>query len=347
MKTLDVTSAGGTYPDYVGRGILKDPEALAKYLPFGKRKVLVVTDDGVPSDYTRAVLSVCPEGEIVTLPAGEGTKSLSSFELLLSRMLDAGFTRSSAVCAVGGGVVGDLSGFAAACYMRGIDFYNLPTTMLSMVDSSVGGKTAIDFHGTKNTVGAFYPPRAVLIDCDVLKTLPARQMSAGLAEAVKMALTSGATFFSLFENETLPAWEEIVLRSVAIKAKIVGEDEKEAGLRKLLNFGHTLGHAIEAAEGLSGLLHGECVALGMLPMCSPAVRKRLLPILDRLGLPTAFPKDTDRMFSYLTYDKKRAGDKISAVFVDEVGKGYLRDTTIDALCERVTEYLASTEGETK
>ena len=343
MKTIEVTSGAGCYPVTIGRGLLRNPEVLGKLLPIHGRKVLIVTDDGVPPEYARALLAVAPEGEIFTLPAGEASKNFSRFEELLSRMADEGFTRSSAVCAVGGGVVGDLAGFAAACYMRGIDFYNIPTTMLSMVDSSVGGKTAIDFHGAKNIVGAFYPPRAVIVDCDVLKTLPARQMSAGLAEAVKMALTSDAEFFSRFEEENLPEEEEIVARSVAIKSAIVGADEKESGIRKLLNFGHTLGHAIEASEHLSGLLHGECVALGMLPMCSDEVRKRLCPVLRRLGLPTDFPKDTEPVFSYLRYDKKRKGDEIDVVLVDTVGHGVIREMPIDALCERTLTYLRKTE----
>lgn len=342
MTSFDVRTGSGSYPVKIERGVLS---RIGDLLPLGGRKVLIVTDDGVPAEYARAVLAAAPDGRIVTIPAGERSKSFSSFEGLLSEMLSDGFTRSSAVCAVGGGVVGDLSGFAAACYMRGIDFYNIPTTMLSMVDSSVGGKTAIDFHGAKNMVGAFYPPRAVVIDCDVLGTLPSRERAAGLAEAVKMALTSDAEFFSLFEGDRLPDDEEIVARSVAVKARIVEEDEKEAGVRKLLNFGHTLGHAIEASAGLSALLHGECVALGMLPMCSPAVRKRLLPVLARLGLPTTFPQKTEKIFSYLGYDKKREGDSVVAVLVEKVGHGVLTRMTFDELKARVTDYLKTEEGD--
>lgn len=342
MEERKIRAGSGSYPVTIGRGLLS---RIGDFLPLKNRKVLIVTDDGVPRRYAEAVLSAAPEGRIFTLPAGEASKSFSFFERLLGEMANAGFTRSSAVCAVGGGVVGDLSGFAAACYMRGIDFYNIPTTMLAMVDSSVGGKTAVDFHGAKNIVGAFYPPRAVVIDCDVLGTLPPREKSAGLAEAVKMALTSDAAFFSRFEEETLPDDEEIVAHSIAIKARIVEADEKEGGVRKLLNFGHTLGHAIESAAGLSTLLHGECVALGMLPMSSPSVRRRLVPVLSRLGLPTEFPRETEKIFSYLAYDKKREGDRVFAVLVDEVGEGYLSELRLDALKERVLTYLSKTEAE--
>ena len=162
------------------------------------RKVLVVTDSGVPEEYSSIIVDAAKEPVLVTLPEGEGSKTLDSFGMLCRRMLDEGFTRRDCVVAVGGGVCGDMAGFAAASYMRGIDFYNVPTTVLSQVDSSIGGKTAIDFGGYKNIVGAFYPPRAVLIDPDTLKTLPARQISNGLSEAVKMALTSDEELFQIF-----------------------------------------------------------------------------------------------------------------------------------------------------
>ena len=200
-------------------------------------------------------------------------------------MLDAGFTRRDCVIAVGGGVVGDLSGFAASIYMRGIDFYNIPTTLLSQVDSSVGGKTAIDFEGVKNIVGAFYPPKAVLIDENVLSTLPLRQLNNGLAEALKMSMTSDRELFDIFENGN--PYENIgtvIEKSLLIKTDVVNKDEKEQGLRRVLNFGHTIGHGIEA-EQAGRLYHGECVAIGMIPMCSTETAERLKRILAKLGLP--------------------------------------------------------------
>lgn len=284
------------------------------------RKVLVVTDDGVPAAYAAAVAARCREPVVVTLPHGEATKCFDQFRHLLAVMLQAGFTRRDCVVAVGGGVVGDLSGFTASCYMRGVDFYNIPTTLLSQVDSSIGGKTAIDFQGVKNIVGAFYQPKKVIVDPDTLSTLDARQLHAGLAEAIKMALTSDRELFELIESSTdlradLP---EIIRRSLCIKRDVVEQDPKESGLRRILNFGHTVGHAIES-EREGSLLHGECVALGMLPLCSDEVRARLLPVLRKYGLPTDLPRDTAGLSPYLLHDKKKQAAAITAVWVDEVG----------------------------
>ena len=228
----------------VERGVLQKAGELLDL----DRKVLVVTDDGVPAIYAKTILSQCREGVLVTLPAGESTKNFDSFRMLLSKMLEASFTRKDCVVAVGGGVVGDLSGFAAACYMRGIDFYNIPTTLLSQVDSSIGGKTAIDLDGVKNIVGAFYQPKKVLIDPDTLKTLDKRQFSAGMAEVIKMALTSNANLCALIRDSKDPEedLEEIIVSALQIKKDVVEQDPKENGLRKILNFGHTIGHAIES-----------------------------------------------------------------------------------------------------
>ena len=262
-----------------GYDIVLERGALSKigeYLDLDRR-VLVVTDEGVPSEYAEAVARASKRPTVVTVKQGEGSKSFSTLEELCRVMLKNGFTRNDCVVAVGGGVVGDLSGFAAASYMRGIDFYNIPTTVLSEVDSSIGGKVAVNLDNVKNIVGAFYQPQKVVIDPDTLKTLPKRQIANGLAEAVKMGLTSDKELFNIFEKGSVDeSLEEIIERSLLVKKKVVEQDEKETGLRKILNFGHTVGHGIESEAELSGLYHGECVALGMLPMCGDAVRERLL-----------------------------------------------------------------------
>ena len=260
-----------SYDILVQRGIL---ESAGEHLNLNRR-VLVVTDSGVPAAYAKTLAQQCRESVILTVDAGEGSKSLETFGRLLGAMLDHGFSRKDCVVAVGGGVVGDLSGFAASAYMRGIDFYNIPTTLLSQIDSSIGGKTAINFGGVKNIVGAFYQPKKVLIDPELLKTLPKRQISNGLAEAVKMAMTSDRVLFELFENEDIQSHiDDIIIRSLNIKKIVVEQDEKEAGLRKILNFGHTIGHGIESSGNMSELYHGECVALGLIPMCAEAIRPR-------------------------------------------------------------------------
>ena len=284
------------------------------------RRVLIVTDDGVPASYAQTVARQCKSPVICTVPMGEGSKSLERFGELLQMMLDHGFSRKDCVVAVGGGVVGDLSGFAASAYMRGIDFYNIPTTLLSQIDSSIGGKTAVNFGGVKNIVGAFYQPKTVLIDPDLLKTLPSRQISNGLAEAVKMALTSDAALFELFETEPIDEnLDEIIVRSLKIKQSVVEQDEKEAGLRRILNFGHTIGHGIESSGCMAELYHGECVALGMLPMCSEALRPRVIAVLRKCGLYQTVDYDWDAIAEAMFHDKKADGATVTVTMVDQPG----------------------------
>ena len=301
------------------------------------RKVLVVTDDGVPEAYAKTVADQCGEARIETLPHGEENKNFRGFERLLRAMLDFGMTRKDCVAAVGGGVIGDMAGFAAACYMRGIDFYNIPTTVLSQVDSSIGGKTAIDLDGIKNIVGAFYQPKRVLIDPEVLKTLPDRQVANGMAEAVKMAVCFDAEGFALAEKYRIgDEPDHLIENALRIKKRVVEEDVKEQGLRRALNFGHTLGHGIESLHAENGLYHGECVALGMLPMCSDAVRPRLKTVLERLGLPTVCGADPGRVMAAVIHDKKADHGKIMAVVCEEAGNCRIMPMTPEELRERYT-----------
>lgn len=305
------------------------------------RKVLVVTDSGVPGHYADTVASACRAPVLATVPQGEGSKSFATWEELLMTMLKQGFTRTDCVVAVGGGVVGDLAGFVAASYMRGVDFYNIPTTVLSQVDSSIGGKTALDMGGIKNIVGAFYPPKKVLIDTELLATLPERQIGAGLAEAVKMALTFDAPLFEAMERgepRDGDLLSKVIEGSLRIKKRVVEADEKEAGLRKVLNFGHTLGHGIESCEGLHGLYHGECVALGMLPMCSDNVRARLIPVLEKLHLPTRYKVDTDAAFEAICHDKKAADGGVTVVTVEEIGTYTLQKISLSSLRDKLSYY---------
>lgn len=291
-----------------------------------QRKVLVVTDDGVPAQYADALAAQCGESFIERLPQGEGSKSMAGFERLLRAMLEHGFTRQDAVVAVGGGVVGDVAGFAAACYMRGIAFVNCPTTTLSQIDSSIGGKTAINLAGTKNTVGAFYQPQLVVADPDTLETLPPRHYVNGLAEAVKAGLIADEKLFCLFETGDVHRdIEEIVYRSLVVKKNVVEQDEREKGLRATLNFGHTLGHAIESANHLGGLYHGECVALGMLPMIEDeALRGRAQAVYRKLGLPDSIRYDGDEILRYIGHDKKNnGGGTITLVRVPKLGTARL------------------------
>ena len=211
------------------------------------RRVAVVTDAGVPTEYAQRVADQCRDAKIITVPQGEASKSMKILESVLRQMLEFNMGRGDLVIAVGGGVVGDLAGFAASIYMRGIDFINCPTTTLSMIDSSIGGKTAVDLGDTKNIVGAFWQPKLVIVDPDTLSTLPRRHFINGLAEAVKAGLLADPELFSIFEKEDVDdRIGEIICRSLRFKKSIVEQDETEQGMRKALNFGHTIGHGIEA-----------------------------------------------------------------------------------------------------
>lgn len=333
---IPVKTSQGFYDIILERGALLRAK---DYLNLD-RKVLVVTDSGVPSEYAQAIAAVSKKPTVVTIKEGEPSKQMDSLKILLEALVKNDFTRTDCVVAVGGGVVGDLSGFAASIFMRGIDFYNIPTTVLSQVDSSIGGKTAIDFMGIKNIVGAFYPPKRVIIDADTLKTLPARQISNGLAEAVKMAATSDSKLFEIFEKgDALKCIDTVIERSLRVKKQVVEEDEHESGLRKILNFGHTLAHAVESTYAMKELYHGECVSLGMLPMCSEQVKQRLLPVLRKLNLPTEISADAQALIEACRHDKKTAGDDITVVLVHEIGSFELKKMPFTELEDRIRQVI--------
>lgn len=327
---IPVNPENGRYDIVLEQGALKKAGQLLDL----DRRVLIVTDSGTPRRYADAFAAQCKEPILVTIPGGEASKSIAQFERLLSAMLRADFTRKDCVAAVGGGVVGDLSAFAASCYMRGIDFYNIPTTLLSQVDSSVGGKTAVNLDGVKNIVGTFCQPSRVLIDPETLQSLDPRQLQAGLAEAIKMAATFDPELFALIEaseslQDDLP---EIIRRSLCIKRDVVEQDPKEHGLRKVLNFGHTVGHAIESFHK-GTMLHGECVSLGMLPMCSAPVRARLKKVLEKYQLPTQIAQTRQQLLPYLLHDKKMGTGRISVVFVEEIGTFTLRELSPEEILD--------------
>ena len=324
---LPLNLGENSYDIVIERGAL---DKIGEYLNL-KRKVLILTDSGVPNEYSSKVLSACENGYIVTIPQGEGSKSFENDKMLLSFMVEKSFTRTDAVVSVGGGVCGDLGGFVAASYMRGIDFYNVPTTLLSQLDSSIGGKVAIDFDGVKNIIGAFYQPKKVVIDSDTLKTLDKRQLMAGLCEGIKMAATYDSELFELIENSANLEndLDKIILGGLKIKKDVVEKDPKEKNLRKVLNFGHTIGHAIESTSGLGDILHGEGVSLGMLPMCSDGVRERLIKVLNKYNLPTKLDTSSEILLSYIKKDKKAKGDLITIVYVEKIGSFEFRDIRID------------------
>lgn len=299
--------------------------------------VFLVSDDGVPEVWRKMLQEQYPEAHMHVFANGEQAKNFDTLKALLEDMLEHRVSRADTLIALGGGVVGDLAGFAAASYMRGIAYINIPTTTLSQIDSSIGGKTAIDLNGHKNCVGAFWQPDMVLVDTDVLSTLSPRHYSNGLAEAVKEGLVFDEELFAIFEKDDYRDHiDEIISRCLMIKKNVVEHDEREAGERKLLNFGHTIGHAYESSHGLSEYLHGECVGMGMMTiMNDPRLKARLGAVLSRLHLPLACDSDPEEVYRLLRSDKKADHDKITIVQVDEIGRGYLQEMDISELREKL------------
>jgi 3-dehydroquinate synthase len=337
VHSLTVDLGSRSYTIHIGRGIIGDANAMAAAT--AARQILLVSNVTVAPLYLAQVTEALPGRQIVEalLPDGEQHKSLANVSRLLDTLVANRFARDACVLALGGGVVGDMAGFAAACYQRGVDFVQLPTTLLAQVDSSVGGKTGVNHPSGKNLIGAFHQPRAVLIDTDTLATLPDRQLRAGLAEVIKYGVIADAKFFDWLEvnMSALLAREpraiaDAIRVSCATKAAIVSRDEREQGERALLNFGHTFGHAIEAATDYQGWLHGEAVATGMATAATVAERQGWLPrdarqrihdLLAAAGLPLRAPDvPRDRAASLMRIDKKVQAGKIRLVLPRRIGE---------------------------
>ena len=336
------------YDVVVGRGLLA--EAGCRIVPFAKGRTVIVSDETVGPLYGDRLKSSLEaagiETQLITVPPGEASKSFGELERLMDRLLASGLDRKDVIVALGGGVVGDLAGLAAALYMRGIDFVQIPTTLLAQVDSSVGGKTAIDTPRGKNLVGAFHQPRLVLADIDVMATLPPVQLRSGWAEVLKHGLICDAGFFDWLASEGAvgatgdpDALTRAVIRSVEIKSTIVGEDEKEAGRRALLNLGHTFGHAIEAELGFdeAALAHGEAVALGCcmafrfsaeLGLCAAAEALRVEQVIATAGLPTRLVQagafSAEALLARMAGDKKAEGGGITLILARGVGQAFMQ-----------------------
>jgi 3-dehydroquinate synthase len=338
--TLKVELAERTYPILIGHGTLAELGAAVKQHTRASR-AFVLTAPPIAKRWAAPVeRSLAAAGlrvKRLVIPDGERSKNLRQAERLYDALLAADADRSSVLVALGGGVVGDLSGFVAATLLRGVDFVQVPTTLLAMLDSSVGGKTGVNVKRGKNLVGAFHQPKLVWIDAATLRTLPRRELLAGLAEGIKHAAIRDAKLFALLENdlERLLALDPEVLlpflaRSCAIKAGVVGRDEREAGERMLLNFGHTLGHAIEALSKYRGVLHGEAVAIGMafaarrseeLGLAAPGSAVRLVALLARAGLPTELPPFSRRAYlGAIAADKKKTDERIRFVALRAIGR---------------------------
>ena len=310
---------------------------LKDYMEFNG-KVMVISDDNIPDSLKETVLNQFDGALLAQVPQGEKAKSLEVYADLLATLLENSFSRKDFIIALGGGVVGDLAGFVASTYKRGCRFVSIPTTTLAQIDSSIGGKVAINMNGIKNCVGSFYHPEAVFVDTDTLKTLEKRHFYNGLAEALKAGCIGDAQLFSIFKNhaEELDAdseyIEEIITRSLLFKRSVVEKDEKEQHLRKILNFGHTIGHAIESLYDLSGYYHGECVANGMVMICeNPQIKADLTEILEKMHIPSVSGLDADRCIEFIKNDKKASGGTVDIVKVDRIGEAYIEKTEIEEM----------------
>jgi len=341
MKTLTVDLGQRSYPIYIGAGILRNAELLRPITE--GRQVMIVTNETVAPLYLEVLIQTLVAGcvETVILPDGENYKTLETWDSIFDALLTARFNRDSVIVALGGGVIGDMAGFAAACYQRGIDFIQVPTTLLAQVDSSVGGKTGVNHPLGKNMIGAFYQPRCVIADTRVLATLDDRQLKAGIAEIIKYGLIRDQVFFSWLEANmsALIARDDEALayaieHSCRIKADIVAEDELEGGVRALLNLGHTFGHAIETGMGYGVWLHGEAVAAGMclaadlsrrLGYLTPACQQRCVDLIKSAGLPVAAPSELgiERMLELMAVDKKVQNGRVRLILLDAIGQAHV------------------------
>ena len=353
MQTVRVNLGPASYPAQVGASILDQLGKLALDAGLKPGRCAIVTDTNVEKLYGAQVADALEKSGfapvVISVPPGESSKSLATLELLYDRMTAAGLDRASAVFALGGGVVGDLAGFGAATYLRGIPLVQIPTTVVAQVDSALGGKTGVNHRHAKNLIGAFYQPRLIVADVATLATLPAREFREGLAEVIKYGAIMDAPMIADLERDLdailarkLGLLELVVARSLAHKAAVVSADERDDGLRKLLNFGHTIGHAIEASSGYGKYFHGEAVAIGMVAASrlssayagfSADDASRLQRLLERAGLPTAMPPKlrNDEFLRALSLDKKRAAGAIEFVLLDRLGHALTRSLSIDEI----------------
>ena len=360
MQTLSVALAERSYPIYVGSGIIDDVDRIVKALP--APRVALITNNIVGPLYadvlSRSLIQRGVAVTLVTLNDGEINKTWASLDIVFDAMLRARCDRRTTLLALGGGVVGDVAGFAAAIFMRGIPFIQIPTTLLAQVDSSVGGKTAINHPLGKNMIGAFYQPIAVFADIKTLSTLPDREFKAGLAEVIKHGVIRDIGFFEWLEAnmDQLLAREpyaltHAVMRSIEIKAAIVAVDERETGPRALLNFGHTFGHAIEAGLGFGTWLHGEAVAAGMVMAADLSIRlgricaterDRIRNLIERTGLPVLGPDlGADRYLNLMSLDKKADAGRLRFILLERLGAAYIAESVPQHIVRATLEAMVA------
>ncbi len=313
-----MTTPDKTYPIHIKRGLLKSLKTLLDV----PNETVLITDTNIPNSVLDAVKAAWGAHLVIVLEPGERSKTLAVYEDIVKQMLAAGLSRATTIIAIGGGVIGDLAGFVAATYQRGIPWINIPTSLLAMVDASVGGKTAVNLDKHKNMLGAFHHPEAVIIDPDVLETLPKRHMQNGYAEVIKAALIHDHTLYTMLQEDT-GTLEARIIRAIKVKQYYVEADPKDGHLRHMLNFGHTLGHAFETLYTPT-YYHGECVAAGMrLMVRGTQLEAPVNAILDQYGLTAMPPMDKKAMIAVIRADKKRRKDTLTVIKLKALGEGEL------------------------
>lgn len=362
MKVLEVDLGERAYPIYIGEGLMANSALYAKHIE--GRQVMIVTNDTVAPIYLDRLLSSLSDYSVdsVVLPDGEQYKTLDTLNMIFSALLEKKHNRKTTLIALGGGVVGDMTGFAASCYQRGVNFIQVPTTLLSQVDSSVGGKTGVNHILGKNMIGAFYQPKAVIIDVDTLRTLPSRELSAGLAEVIKYGLIRDDLFYKWLEANAVKLLKlDVDAISYAIeisclcKASVVAEDETEKDVRAILNLGHTFGHAIETHMGYGKWLHGEAVAAGMVMALDLSCRQgwlagaevdRLKSLLQKVNLPIAGPADmtADDYLPHMQVDKKNVDGSIRLVLLERVGFAVVTSNYSTKVLSHTLQACSSNKG---
>lgn len=332
MKTINIPIKDNSYNVHINRGLLLN---ISSYIDLN-REIVIITDDFIPKTYLNTIKANMSDLHIFEVPHGEESKSMEIAYSIMDDMVDSKITRNCLIIALGGGVIGDLAGFVASIYMRGVDFIQIPTTLLSQIDSSVGGKVGINASNMKNAIGSFYQPKLVLIDPDTLSTLSEREFNNGIAEMIKYGIIADKQLFNdLLDKDLMSNIVNYIEKCIRIKKSYIVHDVFDKGERQILNFGHTIGHAIEKYSQYN-ILHGESISIGMLLMSKKYnYYDNLIKILTKYSLPINFEYNKEEIYEYIKTDKKATNNYLNIILVEELGSGFIKKIKI----EKIKNYL--------
>jgi len=327
MKTISIQLNNTSYPVYLGRGLLSN---IDRYIDVD-RQIVIITDDFIPKTYLNIIKSKIRSPIVFEVPRGENSKSIETVYSIINQMVKSNITRKALIIGLGGGVIGDLSGFIASVYLRGVDLIQIPTTLLAQIDSSIGGKVGINSDTMKNSIGSFYHPKMIITDLDTLQTLSAREFSNGISEMIKYGMISDKSLFLALLKDGIQKdnLDLFIEKCILIKISYIKEDEYDLGRRQILNYGHTIGHAIEQDSNYS-LLHGESIAIGMAQMSRAyPFHEQLIQLLKNFNLPYEYNKNLTSIQKYIRTDKKIFDNTLNLIIVEELGKGFIRPINVN------------------